>query len=100
MTPDDPGDDPLRVDIRPELEDRNRLTVGLRVFLIIPIALFVAVVGFGAFFVAVAGFFAVLFTGRWPEGMHRFLTGTIRVNARVGAYGYLVVDEYPPFSVS
>ena len=64
-------------------------------FLLIPITLFLAVVGFTAFFVSVAGFFAVLFGGRWPGGMHRFLTGTIRLGARVGAYGYLLVDDYP-----
>lgn len=30
MTPADPGTDPVRVDIAPQLEDRDRLTVGLR----------------------------------------------------------------------
>ncbi len=69
-------------------------------FLIIPLALFMAIVGIGAGFVALAGFVAVLFTGRWPESMHRFLVGVIRLNARVTAYGYLLVDEYPPFALS
>src|SRR5437867_2865598 len=39
MTPDDPGTDPVRVQFRPQLDDRNRLTVGLRFLWIIPIAL-------------------------------------------------------------
>ena len=98
LTPEDPGGDPLRVDIRPQLEARNRLTVGLRILWIIPIALFLGIVGIGAFFVMIASFFAVLFTGRWPEGMRRFMVGTQRLGARVSAYGYLLIDDYPPFT--
>ncbi len=37
MTPNDPGEDPrLRVDFRPQLTDRNRLTVAFRILLVIP----------------------------------------------------------------
>ncbi len=100
MTPTDPGGDPVRVEIGAELENRNRLTVGFRFLLAIPIALFAAVVWFAATFVALAGFFVVLFTGRWPEGMYDFMMGAIRLSTRVSAYTYLVVDEYPPFSLS
>jgi hypothetical protein len=100
MTGPDPGGDPLRVDIRPQLENRNRLTVGLRFVWIIPVALFAAVVAIGAFFVMVAAFFAVLFTGRWPAGMRGFIVKVLRLNVRVQAYGYLLVDDYPPFQLS
>ena len=44
MTPTDSGEDPrVRVEFRPQLADRNRLTVGFRIILVIPqvIALFV-----------------------------------------------------------
>lgn len=99
MTPADPGGDPVRVEFRPQLEDRNRLTVGLRLIWAIPIALFAFAVGVAAFFVLVAAFFAVLFTGRWPEGMRRFVIGVLRLGVRVGAYWYLLVDDYPPFSL-
>jgi hypothetical protein len=100
MTPADPGGDAVRVDLRPQLDDRNRLTVGLRFLWVIPIALFAAVVGLAAMFVVFAAFFAVLFTGRWPEGMRRFVLGTGRLGIRVSAYSYLLVDDYPPFSTS
>ena len=100
MTPDDPGGDPLRVDIRPQLENRNRLTVGLRLIWLIPIMLFLAVVAIGAAVVVFIAFFSVLFTGRWPEGMRRFVVATQRLGTRVGAYAYLLVDDYPPFAVS
>ena len=100
MTPQDPGDDPLRVDIRPELEARNRLTVGLRFLWVIPIALFAALVGIAATVVVFIAFFAVLFTGRWPEGMRRFVIGAGRLSVRANAYAYLLVDEYPPFATA
>ena len=99
MTPADPGGDPVRVELRPQLENRNRLTVGLRFLWIIPAALFLMVVGIAAFFAVVAAFFAVLFTGRWPEGIRRFVIGASRLGVRVSAYWYLLVDDYPPFSL-
>lgn len=99
MTPADPGGDPVRVELSPQLENRNRLTVGLRFLWIIPAALFLMVVGIAVFFVLVAAFFAVLFTGRWPEGMRRFVIGASRLGVRVSAYWYLLVDDYPPFSL-
>ncbi|MGQ9780621.1 MAG: DUF4389 domain-containing protein [Bacillota bacterium] len=41
---------------------------------------------------------AVLFTGRMPEKMFRFLSGTFRWQAGVTAYLYLLTDEYPAFT--
>lgn len=98
-TPADPGGDPLRVDLRPQLEDRDRLTVGLRFIWAIPIALWLALVVIGAFFVLIASFFAVLFTGRWPDGMRNYIVGTMRAGTRVGAYAALLTDDYPPFTL-
>ncbi len=100
MTPADPGGDPVRVDLRPQLEDRNRVTVGFRFILAIPIVLFLALVALAAAVLALIGFFAVLFTGRWPESMRRFIVGMLRLGVRVSVYTYLLVDDYPPFSVS
>jgi hypothetical protein len=42
----------------------------------------------------------VLFTGRWPSGMRTFVLGVHRLGLRVQAYGRLLVDEYPPFSLT
>ena len=44
-------------------------------------------------------FFAVLFTGRYPEGMFDFMVGVHRWGLRVGAYVLLMVDPYPPFTL-
>jgi len=53
----------------------------------------------GALFVVVFAFFAVLFTGRYPQGAFDFLTGYYRWGTRVGAYILLLTDAYPPFSL-
>ena len=56
-------------------------------------------VGIVAWFAVLVAFFAVLFTGRWPEGMHRFAINAARLVLRVNAYGRLLVDDYPPFEL-
>lgn len=99
MTVADPGTDPVRVDIAPQLESRNRLTVGLRFLWVLPSLIFSFVVALGAFLATFVAFFAVLFTGRWPEGLRRFVIGSLRLSTRVNAYGRLLIDDYPPFTL-
>lgn len=95
----DPGNYAIRYDVRPEFENRNRLTVGLRVFWMIPIAVFAYIVYIGVMFVALAAWFAVLFTGEYPVGMRNFVIKAFRLGARIGAYGSLLTDQYPPFEL-
>lgn len=45
------------------------------------------------------GAIALLVTGTFPRGAFDFLAGVGRWGARVTAYVYLMVDEYPPFSM-
>ncbi len=100
-TPADPGEDPrVRVDAIPELEGRNRLTVGFRFILAIPQLIVLAALLIAVFFVGLVAFFAVLFTGRWPEGLRNFVLGVGRWWLRVNAYTLLLTDEYPPFDMS
>jgi len=47
----------------------------------------------------VVGFFAVLITGEYPEGIRDFLVGVTRWSLRVQAYVGLLTDEYPPFAL-
>lgn len=97
--PTDPGDDPIRVTIRAQLEGRNRLTVALRIIWLIPAALFGIVVVIGLYLAMIGGFFAVLVTGRWPEGLRSFVIRASRWSLHFNAYGLLLTDEYPPFSL-
>jgi hypothetical protein len=99
-TAEDPGDDPrVRVDFAPAYEDRNRLTTFLRYFMVLPHIIVLAVLGIAVFFVIVIAFFAVLFTGKWPDGLRDFAVGYGRWSIRVYAYYFLLTDEYPPFSL-
>jgi hypothetical protein len=49
--------------------------------------------------VVVVGFFAVLITGAYPQGLRDFLVGVYRYNLRVQAYAGLLTDQYPPFAL-
>lgn len=97
-TSDDPGTDPARLSVA--YPDRlSRGLIFVKWLLVIPHFIALFFVGIGAFFVMIAGFFAVLFTGRWPEGMRTFVVGTMRWSMRATAYFYLMTDVYPPFSL-
>ena len=100
MTPADPGTDPrVRVDIVPQLAQRNRLTVFFRLILAIPQFIVIAVLGIAVWAVYVIAFFAVLFTGHWPQGLRNFAVGFMRWVLRVEAYLLLLTDDYPPFAL-
>lgn len=100
-TTEDPGDLPsTRTDFRVQLEDRNRVTVFFRLLLVIPHMIAVTVLGLAAAVVYIVAFFAVLFTGAWPEGMRTFVVNVLRWHTRMQAYLQLLTDEYPPFELS
>lgn len=98
MVAQEPGGSPLEISVTPALQDRNRLTVFFRLIVAIPAMIFAFLVGIVAFVCWVIAFFAVLFTGRWPEGLRAWVLKAIRVSVRVQAYMLLLTDEYPPFS--
>lgn len=93
------GDYPVTSQFTAVREGRNRWTVGLRLFLIIPQVIVLLVVVLAWAVTAVIGWFAVLITGRYPQGLWRFGEGTMRWMLRVEAYMLLLHDEYPPFSM-
>jgi hypothetical protein len=100
MTPTDPGDDPrVHVDVAPQLVNRNRLTVAFRIILVIPQFIVLALLGAASFVAVVIAFFAVLFTGQWPDGLRDFVVKVMRWSVRVQAYFLLLTDEYPPFAL-
>jgi Domain of unknown function (DUF4389) len=49
----------------------------------------------------ILAWFAILFTGRYPHDLFRFVVGVLRWTNRVNAYAFvLVTDQYPPFRLS
>ena len=53
----------------------------------------------GAFFVALAGWFAVLFTAAWPKGMRDYLVRVSNYQYRIWTYVVMVDNEYPKFGL-
>jgi Domain of unknown function (DUF4389) len=90
---------PVRTSFEPQYEDRNRVTVGFRLILVIPHVLVLVLLFVAALVCVIINVFAVLFTGHWIEGMRDFVAGVIRWSTRVSAYLLLLTDEYPPFSL-
>ena len=64
----------------------------------IPAMLYAVVIGIVGIICWFLAFFAVLFTGRWPEGLRAWAMKGLRVSIRTDAYVLLFTDEYPPFS--
>jgi hypothetical protein len=77
---------------------RDRWSVGLRLIYAIPQIIVLFFLGIAWAITAIIGWFAILFTGRYPEGLYEFGVGYMRWSLRVEAYLLLMRDEYPPFS--
>jgi hypothetical protein len=54
---------------------------------------------FATVVVVIIAWFAILFTGAYPRGLHTFVVGTLRWQARVTAYVESLTDAFPPFSL-
>ncbi|TDD62250.1 DUF4389 domain-containing protein [Actinomadura rubrisoli] len=78
--------------------EQSRVTVLFRAILLIPQVIVVVVLGIVADIVVIIGWFAALALGRLPDWAAGFLTGYLAWSVRVGAYGYLLVEQYPPFA--
>ncbi|MGA8032807.1 MAG: DUF4389 domain-containing protein [Casimicrobiaceae bacterium] len=78
---------------------RNKWSVGLRIFYVIPHAIVLFFLGIAWFITAVIAWFAILFTGSYPAGLYPFAVGYLRWSLRVESYLLLLRDEYPPFSL-
>jgi hypothetical protein len=69
-------------------------------FLAIPHYFVLLALVFAGCFGIVAGFFAVLVTGEYPERVRDFLVNVYRYGLRVEAYVGFLTDRYPPFALS
>jgi len=99
-TPADDGMDPhTSVNVQPALTDRDRLSVGLRIFYVIPHVIALIGLGIYAGILVLINFFIVLFTGAWNPGHRDTVIKVMRWSVRVQAYFTLLTDEYPPFTL-
>ena len=83
------------------LHGLNRWLPIVKWFLAIPHYVVLFFLDIGVFFAAIAAWFAILFTGRYPRGIFDFIEGAIRWHNRVVGYAFiLVTDAYPPFRLA
>lgn len=113
---------PVSIHVQPATEHRNRLTTAFRFFLALPHIILVGapiasvasigwssdnadwgfssgwgLVGAVALFVSLLAWFAILFTGKHPDGLWRLGAWFMRWRVKAIAYLTLLRDEYPPF---
>lgn len=111
MPPPPPGPPPssghpVQLSIVPqEGYSRGLALLGVPIFYgrhiaLLPVYVVVFIVGIAAFFTAWAMQFAVLFTGRYPPGAHRFLTGFLALSVRTNTWLLGLEDRYPGFRVA
>ncbi len=90
----------LDIDYPDAEHDVNRWLPLVKWFLAIPHYFVLLFLGIGAFFAVIIAWFAIVFTGRYPQGLFDFVVGVGRWGLRVYAYAFLLVtDRYPPFSL-
>jgi hypothetical protein len=114
---------PVQIDVETAIEHRNRLTTAFRIILAIPHVILVGgpiaaalswmsnspgetnydwsaaggVMGIVAAACAMIAWFAIVFTGKHPEGLWTLAAFYLRWRVRAVAYAALLRDEYPPF---
>jgi hypothetical protein len=90
----------LEVDYPDVEKDLKRGMPLVKWFLAIPHYIVLFFLSVGVFFSAVIAWFAILFTGSYPQGLFDYVVGVMRWGLRVNAYAFLLVtDQYPPFSL-
>jgi hypothetical protein len=92
------ADYPARLDLQYPT-GMSRLLIFVKWLLIIPHQIVLYFIALAASIVMIIAWFAILFTGRYPEGLFRFYEGYLRWSERVNAYTLLLTDDYPPFTL-
>jgi hypothetical protein len=74
------------------------MKVLFRIIVGIPVYILALIQGLIAFVIAIVAWFAILFTGRFSEGLYNPMRAALAYNARASAYFLLMTEDYPPFS--
>ena len=94
------GDYPASVELPEEPSTRNVGAVALRIFLILPHLIVLALLMLAELVVVIVSWLSILFAGRLGDSLWRFSRDAMAYLLRVEAYALLVHDEYPPFRLA
>jgi hypothetical protein len=88
------------VSYRPQyVEQRSRLRVFFRWALAIPVMVAAVVWVLVGFFTAVAAWFALLFTAKYPPALYAFNSSLLQAMARFSGFLLLQTDRFPPLGL-
>jgi hypothetical protein len=79
------------------VEQRSRLTTFFRLILAIPWMIVGIFWGIAALVCSVLAWFAIVFTGRYPEGLYNVCAQALRFVTRVNSWMILMTDAWPSF---
>ena len=88
------GSYPVDAEIDPP-QRQSRWKTAFRFFLALPGFAIASAFGTVMYVAAIGAWFAALFTGRMPEGLHGLLCWGVRYSAQVYGYLLLLTDRYP-----
>jgi hypothetical protein len=80
--------------------DRNRLTAFFRLIVAIPWLIVLYVYAYVGAVLAVVAWFALVFTGQYPETLYRWNSGILRYGTSISGFMHLVTDAWPSFGWS
>ena len=89
----------MRLGVGPPLPAYSRLKVALRIFLLIPVALIAYAMQIVASIAALIAWFAIVITGKLPEGIHQMLRLGLSYKQRALPYFLLLTEDWPTFTV-
>jgi len=94
------GEHPVHLEIRyPERISRRKLLFW-KIITSVPHIVVIYVLQAVALAVIPIAWVAIMFTGRFPKGLHDFVSGVLRWQRRVNAYALSLTDEFPPYSLA
>lgn len=90
---------PATIEVETPAKIANWRAIG-QMFMAIPHLFIMEALSALAAVCAVVGWFAILFTGKMPEGLSNMISGALRYQNRTMAYAGFLHDQFPPFDYS
>jgi hypothetical protein len=91
---------PATIEVREPAQPRDSATIAVRLILVLPHLVLLAFLLIGWLVTTIIAWFSILFTRSYPPSLYEFGLGVMRWGLRVEVYLLLLVDEYPPFSLT